>query len=122
MNKEMIKNIPHSMSVDLATLTDYSEGRVVSRTIAQNNYLSMTLFAIDAGEGISEHTTAGDALVHILDGKALITIGGKPTTVEAGKAIVMPANVPHALDAKESFKMLLVVVKENSLVWPEKAD
>lgn len=112
MNKIMIKNMPNSVPVDLVALTDYSEGRVVSRTIAQNNFMSMTLFAIESGEGISEHTTAGDALVYILDGQALITIGGEPMTVEAGKAIVMPANVPHALDAKEAFKMLLIVVKE----------
>lgn len=112
MNKQpLIKNIPFSEPQVLCALTDYEEGRVVSRTLAQNQGVSITLFAFDAGEGLSTHTTPGDALVYILDGEAFITIGGDSTTVATGETIVMPADIPHAVDAKQRFKMLLVVVK-----------
>ena len=111
-NKELIKNITFSEPHVLAELTDYQDGQVVSRTLAQNKGVSITLFALDAGEGLSLHTTPGDAMVVILDGEALITIGDKETTVKTGETIIMPAGVPHALDAKQRFKMLLVVVSE----------
>ncbi|MBI5250999.1 MAG: cupin domain-containing protein [Desulfomonile tiedjei] len=95
----------------LADLVDYQEGRVVSRTFVQNKIMSLTLFAFGQGEGLSTHTAAGDAFVQILDGEALITIGGKDVTVGSGEVVVMPANVPHSLEARKPFKMLLVVVK-----------
>jgi quercetin dioxygenase-like cupin family protein len=107
----LMKNIPFSESLVLSELTDYAESRVVSRTLAQNGAVGVTLFAFDRGEGLSAHTTPGDAMVYVLDGEALITIGGEEMTVKTGEAVVMPADVPHALDAKERFKMLLVVVK-----------
>lgn len=106
-----IKNITSAEPLTLTDLVDYQEGRVVSRTFLQTNVTSLTLFAFDKGEGLSTHTAAGDAFVQVLDGEALITIGGKDVTVKAGEVVVMPANVPHSLQARERFKMLLVVVK-----------
>lgn len=95
----------------LTELVDYEEGRVVSRTLAQNSGVSLTLFAFDAGEGLSTHSSPGDALAYILDGESIITIDGEETAVGAGEAIVMPANIPHAVEARQPFKMLLAVVK-----------
>lgn len=112
MPEEMLKNIAFAEPVNLLGLIDYAEGRVVSRTLTQKKGINITLFAFEAGEGLSEHTTPGDALVLILDGKAMIRIGATPNVVKVGEAIVMPSNVPHALIAEERFKMLLVVVKK----------
>jgi quercetin dioxygenase-like cupin family protein len=106
-----IKNIPFSEALTLTGLVDYEDGRVVSRTFAQNKLMSFTLFAFAAGEGLSSHTAAGDAFAQVLDGEASVTIGEDTHTVKAGEVIVMPANVPHALNADKQFKMLLVVVK-----------
>lgn len=105
------KNIAFSEPLILLDLIDYQQGTVVSRTFAQHSAMSLTLFAFDAGEGLSTHTAAGDAFVQILDGEAQVTIGGKTTIVKAGEVIVMPAGVPHSLHASTRFKMLLVVVK-----------
>ncbi|WP_320354495.1 cupin domain-containing protein [Desulfobotulus sp.] len=111
-NKEtLMKNIPFSEAVVLASLVDYEEGRVVSRTLAQKKGVGVTLFAFAAGEGISAHASTGDAFVYILNGRATITIGEKKLTLKEGESVVMPAGIPHALDAPEPFKMLLVVVK-----------
>jgi len=108
-----IKNITFSEPQHLLDLVDYQEGRVVSRTLAQNSVMSLTLFAFDAGEGLSTHSAAGDAFVQILDGEAQITIDSKENLVKAGQVMVMPANVPHSVHATKRFKMLLVVVKGN---------
>lgn len=113
--QELIKNMPFSQAVDMASLIDYHENQVVSRTIAQRDDLSITLFAFDQGEAISAHSSPGDALVHILDGTAEITIGEEKIMAKAGEVVVMPNNVPHALDAVEKFKMFLVVVKPTNL-------
>lgn len=115
MTKEaLIKNMPVSQAVSLTELIEYQEAQVVSRTISQRDDLSITLFAFDRGEAISSHASTGDALVQVLDGTAEITIGEERLNVKAGEVVVMPANVPHALDAVEKFKMLLVVVKPHS--------
>ena len=106
-----IKNIPFSKPQRLADLVAYEEGRVVSRTFAQNPSLSLTLFAFDKGEGVSTHTAPGDAMVQVLDGEALVNIDGEAMTVGAGQVVVMPANVPHAVTAVKRFKMVLTVVK-----------
>jgi quercetin dioxygenase-like cupin family protein len=111
MTGKFIKNVAFSEPLVLSDLVDYQEGRVVSRTFAQNTTMSLTLFAFDRGEGLSTHTAAGDAFVHILDGEAAITIGGKEVVVKAGEVVAMPADVPHSLQAERRFKMLLVVVK-----------
>lgn len=107
-----MKNIAFSTPVSLSDLVDYEEGRVVSRTLAQNDGINLTLFAFAAGEGLSTHTSPGDALAYILDGEAQITIDGEGMTAEATEAIVMPANIPHAVQAVQPFKMLLAVVKK----------
>ena len=106
-----IKNIVFSEAQRLVDLVDYEQGRVVSRTFAQNPSLSITLFAFDKGEGVSTHTAPGDALLQVLDGEALVNIDGKELTVGAGEVVVMPANIPHSVNAVERFKMLLTVVK-----------
>jgi quercetin dioxygenase-like cupin family protein len=106
-----IKNITFSEPHNLAGLVDYEEGRVVSRTFAQNSNLSLTLFAFDGGEEISTHTAPGDAMVQVLDGEAVVNIDGEEMTVGEGQVVVMPANIPHSVTAVKRFKMLLTVVK-----------
>jgi quercetin dioxygenase-like cupin family protein len=98
-------------NIRLAELLDYQDGSVVSRTIIKNPAGTVTLFAFDRGEGLSEHTAPFDAMVHILDGAAKITVSGKPYDLKAGDVIVMPRNEPHALHASERFKMLLAMIK-----------
>jgi quercetin dioxygenase-like cupin family protein len=113
MDKQVfIKNIPFSEPQQLAELVEYEEGRVVSRTFAQNPSLSLTLFAFDKGEGVSTHTAPGDAMVQVLDGEAMVNIDGKKMSVGIGQVVVMPANVPHAVTAVKRFKMILTVVKK----------
>jgi quercetin dioxygenase-like cupin family protein len=90
---------------------EYQKGSVVSRVIVKKTNGNVTLFAFDEGEGLSEHTAPFDALVQILSGDAEITVGGKPFTVGPGESILMPANVPHALQANSRFKMLLTMIK-----------
>ncbi|MFW6437749.1 MAG: cupin domain-containing protein [Armatimonadota bacterium] len=98
-------------SVEMSGLVDYQEGSVVSRTIIERETGTVTLFAFGEGQGLSEHTTPYDALVHVLDGAARITIGNDDHTVAAGEMIIMPADIPHALHADEAFKMLLVMIR-----------
>lgn len=113
MNGDYFKNVPVKEIVGLEHLVDYAEGRVESRTLAQFKGFNVTLFAFDKGEGISTHSAPGDAMVTILDGTAEVTIGDDPVyTLQRGDTIVMPANIPHGLEASEQFKMLLIVVKE----------
>jgi quercetin dioxygenase-like cupin family protein len=100
-----------AQAVALADLIDYQEGSVVSRTIIDKKAGTVTLFAFDEGEGLSEHTAPYDALVYILDGEAEVVISGKPVRVKKGEMTIMPANAPHALKAVARFKMLLVMVR-----------
>jgi quercetin dioxygenase-like cupin family protein len=95
----------------LAGLVDYQEGTVVSRAIVKKKTGTVTLFAFDKGEGLSEHTAPYDALVHVVDGRAKITLSGEEHDVAAGEILWMPANEPHALQAIERFKMVLTMVK-----------
>jgi quercetin dioxygenase-like cupin family protein len=95
----------------LADLVEYQDGSVVSRTIVDRQGGTVTLFAFDEGEGLSEHTVPFDALVYAIDGKVKITISGEPFELTAGHMIVMPANQPHALQALGRFKMMLVMIK-----------
>jgi quercetin dioxygenase-like cupin family protein len=112
MDKEpLLKNIPFAEALSLEGLVSYQSGQVVSRTLAQNAFLSLTVFAFAQGEGISAHSVLADALVQVLDGQAEITIGEKILTVAAGEVVAMPEGVPHALNARQPFKMLLCVVK-----------
>jgi len=105
-----IKNIAQSEPLKLDELVTVSEGQIVSRTLAQNGHVSLTLFAFAKGEEISTHASGGDALVTVFEGKAKITVGGKEFIVKGGESILMPANVSHALEAIEDFKMSLTVV------------
>ncbi len=105
-----LKNIAYSAPVGLAGEVQYLDGQIVSRTLSQNEYHSLTLFAFSKGEEIGEHDSNGDAFVYVLDGKGKISLGGKEHIVTAGQAIVMPAKVPHAVSAPENFKMLLLVL------------
>ncbi|SPF36393.1 Cupin [Candidatus Desulfosporosinus infrequens] len=107
----LIKNIEFSKALHLTDLISYQEGQVVSMTIAQIPTVNITLFSLEEGEGISTHITAGDAMVQVIDGEAEITIGEQVLTVKAGETLIMPANIPHGLEAKQRFKMLLTVVK-----------
>ena len=104
-------NTPKGKAFNLETYVDYASGSVVSKTLLKKEIGNITLFAFDQGQGLSEHTAPFDAVVHILDGKAEITIGGEPQMVSAGDMLIMPANISHALQAKERFKMLLVMIK-----------
>lgn len=92
-------------------LVIYQTGSVVSRTIIDKKTGTCTLFAFDAGQGLSEHTAPFDALVEIIDGEAEITISGKPFHLKNGDLIIMPADKPHALRAVQRFKMMLVMIK-----------
>ena len=104
MSKTFTKNIPVNEILHLDDRLEYKEGQVISITIAQNERLSITLFALPKGEEISTHVTVGDAIVQILDGEA-------EHNVKAGETLIMPSEVPHSLNARENFKMLLTVVK-----------
>ena len=107
--KKLIKNIEHGVVLPLAEQVQYQDGQIVSKTLAQNNRHSLTLFAFEKGEEISSHESEGDAFVFALDGTGRITIDGKEHILHEGEAIVMPAKVPHAVYAEERFKMLLTV-------------
>jgi quercetin dioxygenase-like cupin family protein len=93
-------------------LLDYQEGSVVSRTLVKKTTGTITLFAFDQGEGLSEHSTPHDAVVEVLDGTVEITIGGEPHRVSAGEGLLLPASIPHALSAITPFKMLLTMIRE----------
>ena len=103
---------PKSQVLKLAQMAAYQEGSVVSRQITKSEAGNITLFAFDKGQELSEHTAPYDALVLVLEGQVDVRISGKPYTLNAGDAIVMPANEPHALTAVQSFKMLLTMIRE----------
>jgi quercetin dioxygenase-like cupin family protein len=92
-------------------LVAYQPGSVISRTLIDKPSGTVTLFAFDKGQGLSEHTAPYDALVHVIDGEVEITISGNPSRVKQGEMLIMPADKPHALKAISSFKMILVMIK-----------
>jgi quercetin dioxygenase-like cupin family protein len=102
---------PASQILALAAMVGYQDAAVVSRQITKAEAGNVTLFAFDKEQGLSEHTAPFDALVHVLEGEAQITISGKPFDLKAGEAIIMPANEPHALKATQKFKMLLTMIR-----------
>jgi quercetin dioxygenase-like cupin family protein len=102
---------PKGKAFNLENHIEYAAGFVVSKTLIKKEIGTITLFAFDQDQGLSEHTAPFDAVVHILDGTAEITIGGQPQIVNAGEMLIMPANIAHALQAKERFKMLLVMIR-----------
>ena len=105
-----MKNISKAEVLTLRDQVAYQSGQVVSRTLAQNEHVSVTLFSFDKGEEISTHESGGDAMVTCLDGVGRITINGVEHILHEGESIVMPARHPHAVYGQEQFKMLLVVV------------
>jgi len=96
---------------ELANLVEYQKNSVVSKTLIDKEVGTITLFAFDKGEGLSEHTVPYDALVYVFDGKVEITIDGKPYQLKEGETIIMPANESHALKAIEKYKMMLVMIR-----------
>jgi len=111
-NKDVTKRV-EVQPAKLIDLINYQEGSVVSRTIIDKNAGSVTLFAFDEGQGLSEHTAPFDALAYLLEGEAKITISGKTFSLKEGEIIIMPSNQPHALKASRRFKMLLTMVKSH---------
>ena len=111
MSEKLIKNIEHATPLSLKELVQYDEGKVASMTLAQETGVGITVFAFDAGEGVSTHSAPGDAMVQILEGDAEITIDGEKHILKEGEIIVMPKNIPHAVKAVTKFKMILTVVK-----------
>ena len=105
----ILKNIELSAVLKMTDQVSYMPGQVVSKTLLQNDAVSLTLFAFDKGEEISTHESGGDAIVMALDGTGRVTIDGKEYILNAGETIVMPAGIPHAVYAPEQFKMFLVV-------------
>ncbi len=105
----MYKNINKKEILELKNLVEYQEGQVISKTLVQNELVSVTVFSFDKGEEISTHASGGDAMVTVLDGKGRFTIGGDVYYLEKGQTIIMPKDVPHAVYGEEQFKMLLVV-------------
>ncbi|AYO47501.1 cupin domain-containing protein [Streptococcus mutans] len=106
-----IDKIQHSQVLDLKTEVPIEEEQMLSKTLVQRKDLGMTIFSLDKDQEIGRHSSPGDAMVNILSGLAEITIDEEVFEVAAGQTIVMPANIPHSLYAKEAFQMLLVVVK-----------
>ena len=105
------REMPASEAIHLAGMVNYQEGAVVSRTLIQRATATITLFAFDEGQGLSEHTAPFDALAQVLEGEAEITVSGKPLVTKAGHAVLMPANQPHSLKALTRFKMLLTMIR-----------
>jgi len=96
---------------DLSSLVSYADDSVVSKTIINKDVGTVTLFAFDKGQSLSEHTSPYDAIVEVVDGKATLNIDGKDVEVSAGQLIIMPGNVPHSVNANEKFKMVLIMIR-----------
>jgi len=105
------REMPAGEVVRLTDLVNYQEGAVVSRTLVNRGTGTVTLFAFDEGQGLSEHTAPFDALAHLLEGNAEIVVSGKPLPTKAGEAVLMPAHQPHSLKARSKFKMLLTMIR-----------
>lgn len=105
----MYKNIDKKKILELKEMIEYQQGQVVSKTLVQNELVSVTIFSFDKGEEISTHASSGDAMVTVLEGKGKFTISGEEYYLEAGQTIVMPKDEPHSVYGEEKFKMLLVV-------------
>ena len=110
-DKTQANKLPAGEALELAALVDYADGSIVSRTLAENDAGTLTLFAFDAGQKLSEHSAPFDAVVQILDGRAELVIGGRAVSAGAGEMVIMPADVPHAVEAPQRFKMLLTMLR-----------
>ena len=105
------KSVAKGKAINLAGLVDYSTGSIVSRTLVDRKTGTITLFAFDRGQGLSEHTAPFDAVVQIVEGEGRLTVGGKSVRAKLGDFVIMPANVPHSVKAVRRFKMLLVMIR-----------
>jgi quercetin dioxygenase-like cupin family protein len=105
------REMPVAEAVRIMDLVNYQDGSVVSRTLVKRETGTVTLFAFDEGQGLSEHTAPFDALAQILEGQSEITVSGKPLRAVAGEAVLLPANQPHSLKALSKFKMLLTMIR-----------
>ncbi len=105
------KEFEKSVKINMKAAIDYAEGGIVSKTVLKKQGGSVTLFAFGENQSLSEHTAPYDALAEILDGKAKIIIEGADYVLDKGESIIMPANVPHAVEAVEKFKMSLIMIK-----------
>ena len=105
----MYKNIDKKKILELKDTVEYQDGQVVSKTLVQNELVSVTVFSFDKGEEISTHAAVGDAMVTVLEGKGKFTIGGDEFILEAGQTIIMPKDIPHSVFGEDKFKMILVV-------------
>ena len=105
----MYKNIEKQVCLKLKDLVSYQDGQVVSKTLVQNDVVSMTLFSFDRGEEISTHASGGDAMVTVLEGTGRFTVGGEVFLLNEGDTLIMPKDVPHAVYGQERFKMQLTV-------------
>jgi quercetin dioxygenase-like cupin family protein len=101
-------------SCNLNALIDYAADSVVSKTLMDKSAATITLFAFDKGQQLSEHTAPFDAVIQVIDGSGIISIDGKQNTVASGELIIMPANVPHSVSAEEKFKMLLIMIRHKT--------
>lgn len=105
----MYKNIEKQTKLQLKDLVEYQTGQVVSKTLVQNDKVSMTIFSFDKGEEISSHTAGGDAMVTVLEGTGRFTVGDDVFLLQVGETLIMPKGIPHAVYGEEAFKMQLIV-------------
>jgi quercetin dioxygenase-like cupin family protein len=110
-NASAAGRLPAAEAIAAAGLLSYQDGAVVSRTLLKHTAGSVTMFAFDEGQGLSEHTSPFDALVYLLEGGAEITVSGKPIAVKSGDLVLLPANEPHGLKATTRFKMMLTMLR-----------
>lgn len=103
--------LPAGQVLHLVELATYAEGSIVSRVLVKGEMGTLTLFAFDAGQSLSEHTAPFDALVHVVDGEGQFTVDGQEFRVPAGDVLLMPANIPHAVHARQRFKMVLSMLR-----------
>tara|TARA_Y100000590_G_C15127219_1_gene791025 strand:- start:227 stop:556 length:330 start_codon:yes stop_codon:yes gene_type:complete len=108
----IMEKVKESVVHDLKEMISYAEGATVSKVLTKNKQGNTTLFAFDKGQGLSEHTAPFNAMVIILDGQCNVIINGELHLLEEGQMIIMPANIPHALESITSFKMLLIMIKD----------
>jgi quercetin dioxygenase-like cupin family protein len=114
-SKDKLDNLdlPPAKTVELGNIVSYQENSIVSRTLLKKKSGTITLFAFDSGQSLSEHTVPYHAFVQILDGEVELTIGGKKVNAKAGQTVVMPGGVPHAVNATKRFKMLLTMIRKD---------
>jgi quercetin dioxygenase-like cupin family protein len=113
MNKMKTKTtFPRGESINLNDFIIYAQGSIISKTILDKGVGNITLFSFDQGQGLSEHTSSFDAVAFIIDGTARVVIDAEPKIIKAGEMIIMPANIPHSLEADQQFKMLLIMIRK----------